>query len=250
MKEKIAFKACDAVLKFVGKNISRRPYVSAVVAAAGSSSRMNGIDKMFAEIDGTPVLAITLSALNASKYIDEIVIVTREENIPKIADLCKAFGFEKVTNIVKGGDTRQCSVYAGLKNVSDKAEIIAIHDGARPFVSEEIIKEAVLAAGKYGAAAPAVPVKDTVKVSDGGFAVSTPDRSTLFAVQTPQCFDSGLIKAAIYAAIENNETLTDDCSAVEAAGGKIRLTEGSYENIKITTPEDLIFGEAIFSKEK
>lgn len=250
MKKNIKFKVSDAVLKFVKKSGAGKTYVAAVVAAAGSSARMGNINKLFAEISGIPVLAITLSALNSSKYIDEIVLVSSENSMVEISKMCQQYGFGKVKTIVKGGSTRLESVYNGVQEVSSNAEVIAIHDGARPFVSDDVIKNAIDAACEYGAAAPAVPVKDTIKVVHDGVAVETPDRSKLYAVQTPQCFDAGLIKSALYNAISKKIDITDDCSAVEAIGGKIKLVDGAYDNIKITTPEDLALGEAIFNMEK
>ena len=250
MKRRSREKVADAAYKFVKKKTAKDPYVSVVVAAGGSSTRMCGVDKLFAEISGIPVLAITLSALNSCRYVNEIILVTSEENIIAASELCRRYAFTKVTKIIKGGETRVQSVYNGVQEASREAEIIAVHDGARPFVTEKIIAGTVKAAAEYGAAAPFVPVKDTVKVGKGGFVSSTPDRSELFVIQTPQVFDSGLIKAALYNAIEKKLNITDDCSAVEAIGGTVKLVEGSYDNIKITTPEDLRIAEAIFNSEE
>ncbi len=249
MKRRNREKVADAIYKFVKKRFEKDPYVSVVVAAGGSSSRMGGINKLFAELSGIPVLAITLSALNSSKYVNEIILVSSENDFIQASELCKRYAFSKVSKVIKGGATRLLSVYNGVREVSDKAEIIAIHDGARPFVTEKIIKDTVKAAAEYGAAAPFVPVKDTVKTGNSGFVSSTLKRDELYAVQTPQAFDAGLIKAALYNAVKKDLPITDDCSSVEAIGGAVRLVEGSYDNIKITTPEDLIIGDAIFNAE-
>ena len=221
------------------------PHCSAVVAAAGSSSRMEGQDKMFSELNGVPVLAHTLMALQACPMIHEIVVVTRSDLIPAVGDLCCDFGIEKATAVVVGGASRTHSVLNGINACSGETEIIAIHDGARPLVTQEILEKAIARGTATGAAAPAVPVKDTIKEAENGIITGTPDRSRLFAVQTPQVFELGLIKGALTRVLGEGISLTDDCAAVERLGMKVSLTEGSYENIKVTTPVDLILAEAI-----
>jgi len=223
---------------------------SAIVPAAGSSSRMAGIDKMFAELDGVPILGRTLAALERCDSIDEIVVATREDLIPRVKSLCKELKLKKVTQIVAGGDTRLRSVMNGISAAAETAEIIAVHDGARPFVTPEIVNSTVEAARKYHAAAPGVKVKDTVKLVKGGRVRGTPDRETLFAIQTPQVFDADLLKGALQNALNQGLAITDDCMAVEAIGAEIRITEGSYRNIKITTPEDMYLGAAIIKMSK
>lgn len=231
-----------------GKKKSKdSPFCSAVVAAAGSANRMEGQDKMLVDIGGIPVLVRSLLSLERCPLINEIVVVTREEKIPVIAELCKDYQIGKVTKVIVGGDTRTKSVYRGVQECSCKAELIAIHDGARPFVTQDELREALEQGAKTGAAAPAVPVKDTVKEAENGLVVSTPDRSRLFAIQTPQVFEASLIKAALVRAQEENWSLTDDCALVERLGMKVSLTRGSYENMKITTPIDVAFGEAILA---
>lgn len=221
------------------------PYCAAVVPAAGNASRMQGIDKILTEVGGIPVLARTLTALQDCTLIDEIVVVTREDLIVPISNLCAQYGIDKVTKVVKGGSDRAESVSLGLREISRQAELAAIHDGARPFVSQEVLSEVILTAAKTGAAAPAVPVKDTIKQAKNGKVQHTIDRSTLFAVQTPQVFQAGFIAGALQHCREKGIALTDDCSAAEAMGMTVTLTNGSYENIKITTPIDLAMGEAI-----
>lgn len=224
------------------------PFCTAIIAAAGSSSRMGGEDKLFCELCGCPVILRTLRAFQNSEYVDEMIVVTREENIVKIADLCAENGIDKATKIIKGGETRQKSVLLGVIEASAEARLIAVHDGARPLVTENVIKEAVIKALKYTAAAPAIPLKDTVKEVKGGFAAGTPDRSKLRAVQTPQCFAAEVLRAALENAERKGVQVTDDASAVEAMGGNVFLSEGSEENIKITTPVDLLFAEAIIRR--
>ncbi len=218
--------------------------VSAVIVAAGTASRMRGIDKTVAPIGGVPMILRTVRALAASERITEILVVTREDLIAPITELCQAE--EKFKAAVLGGATRAESVMQGLQAAS--GELVAIHDGARPFVTSEVIDRTVEAAERIGAAAPAIAVRDTIKIANNGEICSTPDRSTLFAVQTPQIFDLKTIKSALQTAMTQNIPLTDDCSAAEAMGLRVVLTEGSDENIKITTPMDLVFAEAILKR--
>lgn len=218
---------------------------SAVVVAAGSARRMEGIDKMLAPLGELPVLVHTLYAFQDCPAIDEVVVVTREDLLVEVSRLCKEYGLDKVSKVVIGGAERILSVRAGLREVRPDAELVAIHDGARPLVPQSVLEEAVARAAVTGAAAPAVPVTDTIKRGENGLAVETVDRSALWAVQTPQVFEAGLIRAALEKAVADGENLTDDCAAVERLGMKVSLTMGSRENLKITTPVDLLMGEAI-----
>ena len=220
---------------------------SAVVVAAGSARRMEGIDKVLAALGGYPVLVHTLRAFQQCPLISEVVVVTREDLLVEIADLCRDFALTKVTKVVKGGKERIHSVQAGLNEVREDAELIAIHDGARPLLPPQVLEEVLQTAARTGAAAPAVPVTDTVKRAQDGLAVETVDRSTLFAVQTPQVFQADLIRAAVHKALEDGAVLTDDCAAVERLGMKVSLTRGSRENLKLTTPFDLVVGEAVLA---
>jgi len=187
----------------------------------------------------------TLRAFHNSPMIQEIILVTREEVMTDMARLCKIHGFTKVSVVVAGGASRAMSSYAGVMAASEKAGIIAIHDGARPLVTEKIIQDAIWKAYRYTSAVPAIPVKDTIKKAEKGIVTETPKRDDLFAVQTPQCFHADLIRAALADAVKNAPEVTDDCMAVERIGGKIHLTESSEENIKITTPLDLAMAEII-----
>lgn len=227
------------------KERKERPFCSAVVPAAGASSRMGGENKQFMLLDGIPVLARTLMALDRCPLIDELVVVTRPEDIVPVGDLCRDFEISKPVKIVAGEEIRLKSVLRGVLEVSEKAELIAVHDGARPLVSGDVIEEAILRAAECGAAAPAVPVKDTVKTASGGRVTGTPDRASLFAVQTPQVFEAGLLRGALQSAAVCCAEITDDCSAVERLGMSVTLTRGSEENIKITVPVDLAVAEAI-----
>lgn len=236
---------------FKKKNISAaHPFCSAVVVAAGNSTRMNGINKQTLLVDGVPVLIMTLKALEGCGAVNEIVIAAREQDIPDFYSLVKEYEITKVKTITVGGDTRQKSVKNAVEKVSGESEYLIIHDGARPFVSEEIILNTLSAAEQFGSAAAGVPSKDTVKVvNERGEIVSTPERSTLRLVQTPQIFKKELYIKALNS-VEGAEQFTDDCKLIEAYGGTVVITEGSYDNIKITTPEDIILAQAIIEKRK
>ena len=223
-------------------------YCGAVIVAAGSASRMGGIDKVMAPLRGEPMILRTVRAFEGCDTVKEIVIVTREDLIKPITELCS--GFTKVRSVVKGGSSRQESVKLGLLALSKEVQLAAVHDGARPLVSVELIDKTIRAAHSYGAAAPAIPVKDTIKVSEGGFIASTPDRSTLRAVQTPQVIDRDLLLGALEKAEQDGTAVTDDCSAVEHIGMKVRLAEGDERNLKVTTPLDLKIAELLLEEEK
>ena len=233
-------------LFFKKRSGQRKLHCSAVIVAAGSASRMKGVDKIMAEIGGMPVIARTLSVFQNCDRIGEIVVVTREDLLVPVGEVCRQYGFDKVTRVVVGGADRSRSVQNGLNELGE-TDYVAIHDGARPFVSAEVLEETIRAAERSGAAAPAIPVTDTIKTAQDSLVTSTPDRSTLFAVQTPQIFDMDLICGALYHCIEKKIPLTDDCSAVEQIGKVVTLTVGERTNIKITTQFDLLIGEAIVS---
>ena len=234
--------------KLFGRERDAHPFCSAVVAAAGSSSRMGGVNKLLLPLEGIPVLARTLRALDEARLVDEIVVAAREEDLLTIGDLCRTYGVTKPVKIVRGGETRAASVLAAAMECREDGAFIAVHDGARPLAEPALIDSVIQLAFRTNAAAAAVPVKDTIKVTAEGKIVSTPDRETLRAVQTPQVFDGALLRAALQAAVEGGIPVTDDCSAVERIGKEIYLTEGSYENIKITTQEDLALAAAILQR--
>lgn len=220
----------------------------AVIVAAGSASRMGGIDKVMALLGGEPVIVRTVRAFENCEAISEIVIVTREELIVPVMGLCG--GFSKVRAVVAGGSSRQESVARGLNTLSAKVKLAAVHDGARPLVSNAVIDRTVRAAHTYGAAAPAIPVKDTIKIVHGGVVESTPDRASLYAVQTPQVFDFDILRGALKKAAQDEAAVTDDCSAVERMGMSVKIVEGDEKNIKITTPMDLKIAELLLEESK
>lgn len=222
-------------------------FTGCVVVAAGKATRMgNNINKQYISVGGKPVLARTLSVFEDCSSIDGITLVVNRNDWQKCEAIIKEYGFNKVAAMVEGGDTRQRSVYNGLCAMDDGCGIVLVHDGARPFVDRDIVERCINAARQYQACCAAVPVKDTIKVTDREcFARETPDRSRLWAVQTPQAFDYRLILKAHQKALEDGFTGTDDAVLAERMGIKIKLVMGSYYNIKITTNEDLIFAETI-----
>lgn len=226
----------------------KEPRCSAVIVAAGHSTRM-GEDKLFMQLGCMPVLARTLLAFENCKAVEEIVVVTRSEKIMEVADMCKKYGISKTSKVIFGGATRSESSLAGVSEVKSNAELIAIHDGARPFVTEKIIESAVSAAAKYMAAAPAVKITDTLKaVDEDGFAIGTVDRESTVRIQTPQVFSADLIKGALSKAVRDGRVITDDCAAIEAMGVKVFMVDGDEDNIKLTTEKDIFVASEIIKR--
>ena len=222
-------------------------YCGAVIVAAGNATRMGGIDKVMQPLGGEPMIVKTVRAFQTCDAVREIVIVTRQELIEKVMGLCA--DFEKVKAVVAGGQTRPESVWAGLNALSPKVKLAAVHDGARPLVSWQLIDRTVRAAHTYGAAAPGIPVKDTIKVVKGGVVTATLDRSALQAIQTPQVFDYNILRAALKKALKNGAQITDDCSAVELIGVRVKIVDGDERNLKVTTPADLLLASAFLEEE-
>ncbi len=227
---------------------AKRPFVTAIVVAAGNSTRMGGVNKQFLPLCGVPVLVHTLQAFSESPWIDEIVVAARETDIPQMFDLIKEYNIPKVKDIVRGGNTRQESVFAATRHASPHCAFFAIHDGARPLVTKKVIADTVEKAFAVGAAATGVRVKDTIKVvSETGEIVDTPERATLWAVHTPQVFERRRYLQAADC-VKNSAQFTDDCKLMEAAGIPVYMVEGDYENIKITTVEDIALAEGILTR--
>ncbi len=227
--------------------------VTAIITAAGKGTRMNSrISKQYLEIGGIPVLARTISAFESCSEIDNIIIVVNENDINFCKhEIVEKFNFMKVISLVSGGAERQNSVYKGLCSIREENGVVLIHDGARPFVTNENIVDCINATREYGACGIGVRSKDTIKISDeNGFVQSTPDRSSLWSIQTPQGFMYDIIKNAHDKAVQNGYMGTDDMVLVEKLGIPVKIVEGSYQNIKITTPEDLIMGESLLSSGK
>ncbi len=218
----------------------------AIIVAAGSASRMGGVDKQMLKICDTPVIIHTLRAFATLEFVDGIVVVTKKESVLSIQNLVAEYQVGKVTDIVEGGDSRAQSVINGLTACGNDTELVLIHDGARPLVTANIINDVKSAAELYGAATCVVPLKDTVKIIDEfGKVVSTPKRDSLVSVQTPQGFKFSKLKKAIAGFSGDLSKITDDCSFIEIAGETVYTVKGSYENIKITTKEDIPFAEEI-----
>lgn len=225
-------------------------FVSAVIVCAGNSSRMGGVNKQFLNIKGVPVVARSISAFEHSPLIDEIIIVARDEDKEEIQNIICKCAFSKVKNCVSGGVTRQQSVLNGVSACSERSDFVAIHDGARPLVDADTIERTVKEAFSVGAAAAGVRVKDTVKaVDENGIILNTPNRSFLRLVQTPQVFSRQLYLDAVESA-EKGVEYTDDCMLIEAYGHSVKIVNGSYRNIKITTPEDIITAEGFLAGEE
>lgn len=220
--------------------------VSAIIVAAGKGSRMNAaVNKQYLMLSNKPVLAHTLEAFERTEIISEIILVIHREDHRLLQECILPYGFQKITAVAVGGSDRQASVYNGLQRVSSEAAIIAVHDGARPLVTPEIISSSVVTAAGVGAACVGVPVKDTIKKVNPDYSVQdTPDRSMLWAIQTPQTFQREILIKAHVKAIAEGYRGTDDSVLAERLGISVRMVMGSYTNLKITTAEDLIFAEA------
>ena len=220
---------------------------SAVVAAAGCSTRMDGTDKLFADLEGLPVLVRTLNVLASVEPICEIVLVVSEKNIPRVRDLLEKYSFSKLIKVIEGGETRQASVCAGV--IAANGNFVVIHDGARPFVSSDLIKSLLNETQELDAVIPAIPVVDTIKrVDDRGMVRETIDRTGVFQVQTPQVFRKDTWLKAYKYILTNNQIVTDDASMLESAGFPVKVLPGSRLNIKITVPDDIKMGRMIINK--
>ncbi len=214
----------------------------AVIAAAGASERMAGVDKLFQPVSGRSILARVLDCLQGCTVIDVIVVVLAETNLSNFERMQNGEDWSKVSSICSGGVRRQDSVKAGLDLLAG-CRWVVIHDGARPLLTPDLIERGVAEAKAHGAAIAAVPVKETIKrTSSEGFVLETPAREGLWTIQTPQVFDYDLIRRAHQLV---SEDVTDDAAMVEKLGHPVKLYPGSYENVKITTPEDLVVAEAI-----
>lgn len=230
--------------------MEQNQFCCAVIAAAGNSTRM-GLDcpKQFLPLLGVPVIVRTLAAFDRAQTVSAAVVVCRPEDTARMRGLLREWKIRKVCAVVAGGESRQESVAAGLGAVPPKTDYVAVHDGARALIRPEEIDACVRDCFETGASALAVPVKDTIKVADARRRVlSTPDRSALWAVQTPQVFERAVYLRALEEAKRRGGDYTDDCQLAERIGVPVHLCEGSYENIKLTTPEDLSLAEEILKK--
>ena len=227
-----------------------KPICTAVIVAAGKGKRMGtDISKQFLPLCGKEILTHTVEVFEKADRIRDIVLVTGTDSLQDVQDMVQEYGWQKVISVVAGGKERQDSVWNGLQAVSEDTEIVLIHDGVRPFVTEEILDLSIETAVEVGGCVAGVPAKDTIKVCNSeNIAIDTPDRSTLWQIQTPQTFRKELIVKAYEQAKAEGFVGTDDASLAENSGYSVKVIMGSYRNIKITTKEDLLIGEA-FLKE-
>lgn len=229
-----------------------KPICTAVIVAAGKGKRMGTeISKQFLPLGGKEILAHTVQKFEKATNIRDIVLVTGVDSLQDVQEMAQEYGWEKIVSIVAGGKERQDSVWNGLQQVAVDTEIILIHDGVRPFVTEDILNGSIETALEMGGCVAGVPAKDTIKVCDGeNIAIATPDRSALWQIQTPQTFRKERIVKAYEQAKEDGFVGTDDASFAEHCGYPVKVIMGSYRNIKITTKEDLIIGEAFLKEEQ
>ena len=237
--------------EYIESSFFSKPFLSAVIVAAGNSERMGGNDKQFMEIGGIPVLAHSLLAFENCETVSEIIVVTKQSSVEFAAGICEKYKITKLSKIVPGGATRAESVRNGVRCVSEKCDFVAIHDGARPLVLPEDITRCANDAFRCGGAVLAVPVTDTIKYGKkNGFVEYTPAREKLFAVQTPQIFDINIYLPAMERAFRELSDWTDDSRILENDARKVFLTPGNKANIKITSPEDIIIANALFERRK
>ena len=224
---------------------------TAVIVAAGKGRRMGTeISKQFLPLCGKEILAHTVEKFEKAACIRDIILVTGGDALQDVRQMAQEYGWKKIISVTEGGKERQDSVFLGLQQVPQDTEIVLIHDGVRPFVTEEILECSIAAAKETGGCVAGVPAKDTIKVCDAeGFAIATPDRSTLRQIQTPQTFRRKEILAAYEKAKADGFLGTDDASVAEHSGFAVRVIMGSYRNIKITTKEDLLIGAALLKEE-
>ena len=221
---------------------------SVVIVCAGNSTRMGGANKILLPLGDRLVIGVTMLAFERCESVKEIVIVAREDDIPAIKAEAEAAGVTKLVACTTGGATRQESVINGVKLISKEAELVAVHDGARPLVKPEHIEKVIKDASVFGGATLGAPVKDTIKIVEDGLITDTPPRKSLYITQTPQIFKRSLYFEGIDFALEHGLDFTDDCQLVEAIGGKVAMTVGDYTNIKITTPEDIKIAETLLKR--
>lgn len=223
--------------------------VSVIIAAAGNAQRMNGINKQLALLAGVPVIVRSMLAFEKIESVTEIIVSARECDADAINEYAKSFGITKFKIIAEGGETRQKSVINALRHVSRDTDLVAVHDGARPLVNPVHIEKCIKDASVFGGAVLGVPVKDTLKVVDGGLITDTPDRRKLYITQTPQIFRKKEFYEGVNFANQHELDFTDDCQMVEAVGVKVNMTVSDYKNIKLTTPEDFVIAEAMIAME-
>lgn len=224
-------------------------YLSAIIASGGKSTRMNGINKQLLELDGVPVVIRTIQICASNTSVSEIIVVCASQMIEELQMLIKKFKISKKIIIVEGGATRQQSVFNGVNHCDIQSEYFMIHDGARPFISNGMIENALQLAYQKKAVIVAVPSKDTVKICDEqNKIIATPNRTDTYLAQTPQIFCAKLYKKAMQQAVQNRKDFTDDAQLIESFGESVFIAQGCYTNIKITTIDDIAFAQSILKK--
>lgn len=227
--------------------------VTGIIPAAGSGKRMGaaGKNKVYLELGGMPILARTIAAFERCPLVDALLVAVREDEISYCRkEILERFGFQKVVRLIPGGKERQDTVAAALDAVAEEDGIVFVHDGARPLIDQETIKKLLEGILEHGAAVVGVPVKDTIKIAAEGFIRETPERETLWAMQTPQGAEVKILKAAMEKAKAAGFYGTDEAVLLEKISKKVFIVAGKYDNIKITTSEDLVIGEALLQKSK
>ncbi len=251
---KISAKDVASLVRTLSKTANTPHFTSAIIVAAGKGTRMqdaSGKTKQHLTLCGIPVVARSLIAFQKCDKIDEIIVVARKEEMSEYERYTREYDLNKITAVVCGGDTRQDSVLCGFEAIDDRSEFVAIHDGARCLITEENIDAVLHDAYAYGAATAATRATDSTKLADShGFITETVERENLWTVQTPQAFKTELYRAAAYVCKEEGFSATDDNALAEHVGFRVKLTDVGRENIKITTPTDLIIAEAILSQRK
>lgn len=240
MNEKKTKRIAD-VLRAITGNVPEKAFFSAIIVAAGSSTRMGGeTPKQFMDLDGMDVVARAIAAYQNSEYIKEIIVVAREGDKPRYEEYKRIYSFTKLKKVVPGGATRQESVLCGVEKVDDRCEFVAIADGARPLTTTDMVDRVCRAAFDFDAACAVARSYDTIKIADkSGFITGTQDRDVCCFAQTPQIFSLPLYRAAAYYAKDKGFVGTDDCSLVENIKRKVKLVDVGRDNIKITCPEDI-----------
>ena len=223
---------------------------SAIIVSAGSSTRMNGQNKQYLKIGNNHVIGLSMLAFEKAESISEIIVVVKKEDISFVKDIAIQLNITKFKVCVEGGETRQESVFNGVKYTSSDCSLIAIHDGARPLIKTILIENTINDARVFGAATLGVNVKDTIKIVSDNLIVDTPYRPHLFITQTPQVFKKSLYIKGLNFATEYKLDFTDDCQLVESIGVKVFMTKGDYKNIKITTPEDILIANLLYNLEE
>ncbi len=235
------------------KTVAEKASVGVIIVAAGSASRMGGVNKILTPLNGMPVIARTISAFQNHPQVGDIVLVTRKDMVLELQNITEQYSFFKVSDIVVGGESRERSVKNGFERLkkNDKIKTVLIHDGARPFVSSALIDRVIGGVEEFTAVIPAVPVKDTIKkIAKLGKVEQTVDRENLVNIQTPQGFLVSVFESALEKSGDDISTFTDDAAIVEAQGVPVYTVMGDYKNIKITTPEDMLVAKAYLEVEQ